>query len=250
MDSLELQLRGYTRSWFAWVGSALVSAVLFVGVAFTSITPKKLERPDLPPLVLASAPASPLPGDMPSNPRPSGSPDLAQAFKFDPTTAVKPPEIPIGRLDVSAFGGSLKFFDADAGMGVDLSGNNSANLAMSLGMGRTFEVQKPGYADRFVIFEREQVDEIPEWLYGPQPRIPRQQEHTDWNVLVLYSVSEKGRAENIFVLDATSPECATAVKEAVANWNFRPARKGGKAVRVWVQQPVHYEPSRKSPFEI
>lgn len=250
MDALELQLRRYTRSWPAWTGAAAVTTVIFMGVAVTSVTPEHLEAPYLPPLLLSAAPPSASPIDHPPAPRPVSAPNLAEAFNFDPTTLEKPADIPLGHLDTSAFGGSLKLFDANAGMGFDLPGNGMGNLAVTLGMQRTFDVQKPDSANRIIIFERDQVDEIPVWLYGPQPRIPSQFDRTDWSVLVLYAVSERGKPENIYILDASDPALIAPVKAAIGDWRFRPARKNGKAVKIWVQQPVNYRASFKSPFSL
>lgn len=250
MDSIEIQLRRCTRSWLAWVGGAVVSAALFMGIAATSVTSDRIERPELPPLLLAPAPASTLPAERPIAPQPLAASNLAEAFNFDPTTSDDQPEIPLGRLDPGAFGGSLKFFDANAGLGFDTGGNGTAGLALTLGLQHTFEIQKPSNPNRIVIFDRDQVDEIPVWIYGPQPRIPGKYDRTDWSVLVLYSISEKGKPENIYVLDSSDPALAAPVKEAIAEWRFRPARKGRKPVKIWVQQPVTYHASFKSPFSL
>jgi TonB family protein len=250
MDSLEIQLRRCTRSFTAWGGAAIATTVLFVGIAATSITSERMELPMLPPLSLAPAPGSSLPTERPPAPRQLAANNLADAFKFDPTTTGKPPEIPLGQLDVSVFGGSMKFFDANAGLGFDAQGSGGISLAITLGMQRTFEVQKPENPNRIIIFDRDQVDEIPVWLYGPQPRIPTQYDRIDWSVLVLYAVSERGKPENIYVLDSSDPALAVPVKEAIAEWRFRPARKGGRAVKIWVQQPVNYHAGFKSPFSL
>lgn len=251
MDSLESQLRRCTRSWYAWAAAGVVSTTLFVAVGSTNIVPERMARPALPPLIYAAAPGGPSPVEHPSIPRPLPGTNLADAFKFDPTTTNQPPEVPIGKLDVSAFGGSLKVFDAGAGFGFDMNGGNSSDLAMAIGLRHTFEVQKPQIKPGgFIVFDRDKVDEIPVWLYGPQPRIPSKYERTNWHVLVFYAITEKGRTENISVLDSTDPMLEKSVVDAITAWNFRPARRGGQPVRIMAQQDVSYKPTQKSPFEL
>jgi hypothetical protein len=250
MDSLENQLRRWTRSWLAWGGGITITLVYAVGIAVTNVTPERVAPPELPPLSLAYARPSADPVDLPLKPRPAAPPDLADAFKFDPTTSNLTPEIPLGSLDISTFGGSLKFFDPTSSAGFTTKGEGAPGWGMLQGLENVFEVRKPEAAGRMTIFERNQVDEIPVWLYGPQPRYPNQFDRDDWNVLVLYNVSERGTTENIFILDSTHPQLVEPVKKAIAEWKFRAARKGGKAVKMWVQQAVNHKEENKSPFTL
>lgn len=231
MDPLETQLRRHIRSLPAWFGAACTSALLFVAMASTSIvsTPN-VDRPERP-LAFAYLPPPPPPPMREKN-RPPVATGMREAFKFDPTTAGPPPTIPLEMLDIN------------------LDPAVNPGTAIEMDMARTFEVEKPEPVDHIVIFDRDQVDELPVWLYGPQPRIPSRFDKTDWKVSVLYVVTDKGRTENIFVLDSTNPELNAPVKEAIADWRFRPARKDGRVVRVWVQQPVTYIPENKSPFSL
>ncbi len=230
MDPLEIQLRRYTRSWPALVGAACTSALLFVAMASSSIVIHPRHRPEEPPLTYAFAPP-PRP-EVKQKSRPPVASSLKESFKFDPSTAGPPPDIPLEMLTIN------------------LNPSVDPGTAIELDMQRTFEVQKPEPSDRLVIFNRDQVDELPVWLFGPQPRTPSRLDRTDWTVLVLYSVSEKGVPDNIYILDATDPALVKPVKEAIADWHFRPARKAGKSVKIWVQQPVKFIPDNKSPFTL
>jgi hypothetical protein len=233
------------------LGATGTSAVLFLGIALTSATPERIAPRELPTLSLAPARSSaPRAEEAKPKPRQHIASDLVDAFKFDPTKSEKPPEVPIGSLDVNAFGGSMKFFDSRGASGIDLPEHGTSGVAMIHNLARTFEVQKPDTAGRVTIFERTQVDEIPVWLYGPQPRVPDRYDREDWNVLVLYTVSERGKTENIFILDTTDPALIDPVKRAITDWKFRAARKGGKPVKMWVQQAVNHIQEFKSPFTL
>ena len=230
MDPLEIQLRRYTRSWKAVFGAACTSALLFLAMASTSIVIHPYRKSEEPPLTYAFVPPPPPP--VKTRTQPAVSSSLREAFKFDPSTAGAPPEVPLELLDI----GLMPAIDP--------------GVAISLDMQRTFEVAKPEAEKRVVIFERNQVDELPVWLYGPQPKVPLSLAYADWDVVVLYSVSAKGVPENIYVLDSPDPLLGPPVKAAIAGWRFRPARKAGKPVMVWVQQTVTQTSAGKSPFSL
>lgn len=230
MDPLEIQLRRCSRSWTALTGAAGTSALLFVAMASISIVVHPAHQVEERPLTYAFTPPPPPPVETKN--RPAVSVSVREAFKFDPTTASPPPEVPLDLLEIN------------------LNPAFESGLTIEMDLQRTFAVQKPPSPDQVVVFERNQVDEIPVWLYGSQPRIPSRFDNADWHVNVLYIVNEKGTTEKIFVLDATDPVLIEPVKNAIASWRFRPGRKNGKPVRVWVQQPVQYEHETKSPFTL
>jgi TonB family protein len=231
MDALERQLNRHSRSWQTFLGAPAITLALFLVIASTSIVVERPTRRTPPPIEFAYVPPPPAP--VLRKQTPPLSPGLAESFKFDPTTLAPPPDIPLDLLDIRLAP------DVDPG------------LAIALDMERTFEVQKPmDFTQQVVVFERNQVDEIPGWLYGPMPRLPSRLDRKDADALVLYIVSDKGRTENIYILDASDPGLMEPVKEAIADWRFRPARKAGKPVRVWVQHPVNFRPESKSPFSI
>lgn len=237
MDPLERQLRRSTRSWKATIGTTVTSALLFLAMGATSFIQPAARQTEEPPLTFAYLPPPPpVPPIAPLAPRKSSpllaSNSLAGAFRFDPTAVAPAAPIRPDLLDVT------------------LDPNIDPGVAVEVDLLRTFEVQKPEARNRLIIFNRDQVDEIPVWLYGSQPRFPGKFDSRDWSVLVLYSVSERGVTGNIHVLDATDPALVEPVKEAIKAWRFRAARKDGKPVRIWVQQPVTYEGEFKSPFTL
>ncbi len=230
MNSLDQALRLSSRSWKTFAGSVAMTAVLFLSIASTTFVVRRPSREDAPLLSYAFVPPPPLPITQQTTPPLSSS--LAEAFKFDPTTAGPLPDIPLELLDVT-----LDPF-VDPGVAIELD------------LQRGFTVQKPEAPDRFMIFERNQVDEIPVWLYGTMVEVPRQLQNADSQALVLYTVSDQGRTSNIHVLDSNDPAFSASVREAIKDWRFRPARKGGKPVSVWVQHFVNYNPGFRSPFSL
>jgi protein TonB len=54
-------------------------------------------------------------------------------------------------------------------------------------------------------------------------------------------VLENGRVGDIQIeLSAGHPDLDSAAVEAVKQWRFEPARRGGQAVVVWLRMPVKF----------
>lgn len=230
MNSLESQLKRCSRNWKTFFGAPVITLCLFLSIASTTAIIDRPNKEKAPPLTFVYVPPPPPPPSVQTTPPLSSS--LAESFKFDPTTAVPLPDIPLEFLEIR--------LDPIVDTGV----------AVPLEFDRTFQVQNPLEMSPFIIFERSQVDEIPVWLYGPMPKLTSGFDRENVDMVVLYTVTDKGRTENVHVLDASKPEMAPALKDAIERWRFRPARKGGTPVRVWVQQTVNYRPSSTSPFSL
>ncbi|MGH8019157.1 MAG: energy transducer TonB [Opitutaceae bacterium] len=254
MDSLERQLKNCSRSWGAFLGAPAFTVLIFLLIASTSAVMQRPKDLSEPALALNYVPPTPAPLER-ITPTPLSA-KFADILHFDPGMATPVPDIPLDLLDIrlkpSLDPGLAKEVDMqrtyqEAAGSWEQRGND---LGMPFDMHNTFEVQKPLDLDRVIIFERNQVDEIPVWLYGPMPRVPSRLDRKDADALVLYVVSDKGRTSNIYVLDASDSGLIEPVKDAIADWRFRPARKNGKSVRVWVQHPINFRPESKSPFTI
>ncbi len=255
MDSLERQLKHCSRSWVAFLGAPAVTVLIFLVLASTNAVVERPQKPAQSAQMLAYVPPTPPTPVERITPAPFSS-KFAEILNFDPGMSRAAPDIPLEMLDIrlqpSLNPGLAKEVDMDrtyreAAGSWDPRGHE---FGVPLDLRHTFEVQKPLNLDRVVIFERNQVDEIPVWLYGPMPRVPSRLDRKDADALVLYVVSDKGRTSNIYVLDASDSGLIEPIKDAIADWRFRPARKDGKAVRVWVQHPVNFRPESKSPFTI
>lgn len=231
MDRFEIELKQQSRSWKAFLGAGLTTAVLFLMIASTSIIIQTPDSTAVQPLTYEYIPPPPV------TPRHKTTPPLAssiaEAFKYDPTVLSAPPDIKLDLLDIRLAP------DVDPG------------LSIALDMQRTFEVQKPADIDGSFTFDVDQVDEVPVWAYGPTvPRLPNRLRQTDADVLVLYVVTDKGKTENVFILDSPDPGFSQPTIDLIKKWTFRPGRKDGEPVRIWVQQLLTYRPHSTSPFAI
>jgi len=91
---------------------------------------------------------------------------------------------------------------------------------------------------------RAAVAASPNYLNNPPPRYPEsaRRAHIEGLVLLLVQVSAEGTAEHVELHRSSgSSALDRAAREAVAKWNFSPARIGGIAVSSQVQVPVRFE---------
>lgn len=124
-------------------------------------------------------------------------------------------------------------------------------VGIALDMQDRFEVQKPGDINVPFAFDIDQVDEVPVWTHGPSiPRLPNHLRRVEADVLVLYQVTDRGRTENVYILDTPDPAFSEPTIEMIERWNFRPGRRDGEPVRIWVQQLLNFRPQSTSPFSI
>ncbi len=110
---------------------------------------------------------------------------------------------------------------------------------------------RPDVIDRLVIYERDQVDEKPVRLYAPSLSLSSQLREEGAELLVLYRVTKKGRTEDIHVLDSTNEEVNSVAFTIISRSRFRPARKNGNPVNVWVQHEMIFKKEEhSSPFSL
>jgi hypothetical protein len=230
MESFDFQLRRSGNSWQVWGGALVVTFLLFSLIAATSAIVERTNKTVQPKLKFVYIPPPPLPAEVEAPPPVSSI--LEDSLAFDPTDDGPLPEIPLDFLTIN------------------LDPHVSADFGIVGDLRPQFQVDKPEVRERLVVFDRDQVDEKPIWLYGPMPRLPSGLSYTLTRALVLYSVSDKGKTDNIYVLESSDEKFIQPVLKAIKGWSFRPARKDGKAVNVWVQQYVEYDGSKKSPFSL
>ncbi len=98
------------------------------------------------------------------------------------------------------------------------------------------------------VFAENAVEERPERLSGVVPRYPDllRQAGIDGRVVLEFVIDTLGRTEpgSIRVLFSSNPLFDQPSREAVAASAFRPARLGGRAVRVRVQLPIEFRVAR------
>ncbi len=103
--------------------------------------------------------------------------------------------------------------------------------------------------DRLIIYGRDQVDEKPVRIYTPpfskSLELLRDSAPGTWDeeieLLVLYHITRKGRPEDIYILESSNSEANRQAVEIISLSRFRPARRNGKPVDVWVQHGMLFE---------
>lgn len=159
-----------------------------------------------------------------------------ETFSVDISDATEPSEIQLKQLDIS------------------LRADISASSDIEFDIKRDFKAKAPelGDLDNFQIHDRSEVDERPSILYASPPTVKSSLRGKPARVIVFYYVNEKGKTENVSVLDSSSdnPLFAESAKEAVSRWRFRPAKKDGQVVACWIQQTINFQKGNTSPFSL
>lgn len=231
MEAFDQQLRRQSRGLTAWGGATVLTGILFSLIAASgAILPDRAESPVSPPLSYVRVPPAPTPEN--PEPPPPVSSILEDSLAFNPTEQGPLPEIPLEFLSVSIDPG----VPADFGVQGDLRPQ--------------LELEKPEMRSHMIVFDHNEVDEKPVWLYGPMPRFDTGKYNQKVKVLVLYTVDEKGRTSNVHILDSSDEEVNRPLIKAIESWVFRAARKDGEVVKVWVQQVVQSDDTFKSPFSL
>lgn len=103
-----------------------------------------------------------------------------------------------------------------------------------------------------IVFEKDEVDQIPSRSYSPMPGLPPRirKEMGDARVIVQLSIDEKGKPMHVMVLNPPIPEARPHIIEDLKRWRFRPAKKNGQKVKCWVRFVLVYEKTNTSPFSL
>ncbi|HEX2855515.1 MAG TPA: energy transducer TonB [Opitutaceae bacterium] len=91
------------------------------------------------------------------------------------------------------------------------------------------------------IFNASEVDQAATPVFQPSPDISRElfDAVKDPRLTLLMLITISGTVEKVWVMRSSGNEQFDAkMVEGVKEWEFRPARRRGKVVRQWVQQPV------------
>jgi TonB family C-terminal domain len=92
-------------------------------------------------------------------------------------------------------------------------------------------------------YSGEQVDQKPV-LIPPisVPSYPKELRNSgiDGLIHLAVAIDERGNVSEVGILTATDEAFAVSARETVMRWKFKPGRKAGKAVGVWLLQPVRF----------
>ncbi len=223
------QLTGKANSWLASLGALVLTGLLF-GLVILGQQNTEFEPPEPEPeLVEFFVPPPPPPPQREEvEPLPDVTPITMEIPKMAPTTEMK-----------------LDFLDVDFEIGMD----TTIVVDLNVDSYRRSELDNP-FAQPG-IFENKEVDEKPERLYTPTSRVPNEFRGSKMRLHVMYVVTEKGRADKIFVMDSTDEALNKWIIENIKRWRFKPAYKGNRRVKVWVEHAFILNQSRNlSPFAL
>ncbi len=90
--------------------------------------------------------------------------------------------------------------------------------------------------------EFEKPDTPPVPVRTPPPKYPTQlkRDGVSGMVVVNVTIDTEGSVEAVEVRKSTNPEFEEPALEAVKNWKFKPAQKGGSAIRTKVALPLKF----------
>jgi len=232
MNSLESLYRQKLRSQKSLLGSALLTALVFGSIVTTefSIPTKQEAAAATTPIYYMPPPAPP---SFDKEPQPASSAST-KTMAFDYSFREEPAEISLSFVDVP--------LAAVPGIGMDLK----------LDLDRKFVAARPTLetVSQIVIYERGEVDEKPRRTYAPEPDVPYSLGRFTAQLIVLYIVNTKGRAENIHVLSSSNPKFNDIARKSISRWRFKPAIKSGNTVNSWVQHEFNFREGATSPFSI
>lgn len=102
------------------------------------------------------------------------------------------------------------------------------------------------------VYQPSEVDQRPVVLYRKVPQVTQAMLDRVKNprVTLLFVVNVDGEVEKIHVLHTPNEEFAKAMTDAVREWRFRPAMKGGRKVRCMIQLPIFVRPPTRNPFSL
>ena len=136
-------------------------------------------------------------------------------------------------------------------LNIELNVEPVAESDIFLSLEGNFRPAKPNIVQRLIIYNRDQVDEKPVRLYTQNYSASNELQSKGAFLLVLYRVTDKGRTENIHILDSNSEEATEIARKIIKSSRFRPAKKNGHTVNVWVEHEMIFKEDKLySPFSI
>ena len=144
---------------------------------------------------------------------------------------------------------SLSAIEAALSGGVGGSGDFAQALSFASG-GRIGGMGKAGAMDESLksAFSLSEIDQKPRPIFQSAPVFPPQLagKKAEGMVTVLFVVDATGKVSNPRVEKSTHPAFERPAVEAVKQWKFEPAVRGGKRVACKVRAPIRFQPSEGS----
>jgi periplasmic protein TonB len=94
------------------------------------------------------------------------------------------------------------------------------------------------------IYSVKELDKVPVLTKRVDPVYPAslEKEKIKGKAVVIFIVSKEGRVTAIEAVNATNDAFAAAARDSISKWEFKPGKKGGKAVACRVVQPMEFNP--------
>ncbi len=237
----------------------LHSVLLFLAIFATArASGRKVERTKAEKInfvaVKKQEPPPPEKKEEPKPPKPKAQqPKLVNLPQLPKDVAVAPPKgfkvltapvsipVSIPNIDITA-----KVTDASDFTGKGVAGGTGSGVA-----GGTGDATSKGTlagVDSHHVFTEDEVETPASKIGGESPPYPEslRSSGVEGEVVVQFVVNENGRYESgtMKVLHSSNPAFTAAVKEALPNMRFSPARVGGRKVQQLVQQPFEFHLNR------
>jgi len=151
----------------------------------------------------------------PEDPEPEEPPEMVE---------LDTPNLSLDQLNLDATAGSF----GGAAFGTDIS-SLMAKAAQQVGQD---------------IFDAGALDSRPKPVFQSPPRYPNElrREKKKGQVYVIFVVNANGRVEDPVVKRATHPAFEKAALDAIRQWKFEPATRGGEAVAAKMSIPITFNP--------
>jgi len=204
-------------------GAVVLTLVFFIVLPLM----QTISRPPANDLALQSVDAAPLETPPPAPPveeEPEPEPEQDEA---PPELAEEAPPMDISQLELAL---NPSFGDGWSGAG---------DFAVKLNT-----VTAKSGQDMASVFSMADLDQKPRVVYQVGPTLTKAlRRRTPAKVNIIFIVDEKGRVVEPRVKSSTDPMFDQAALAAVKRWKFEPGKRGGKAVRFRMLQPITFPES-------
>lgn len=93
-------------------------------------------------------------------------------------------------------------------------------------------------------FNMSDIDQKPRVLYQSAPTYPSGMRNIEGSVTLIFIVEVNGRVSNVRVEKSTNAAFEKPALDAIKQWRFEPASKGGKKVPSKMRIPIRFQPKQ------
>lgn len=156
----------------------------------------------------------------------------------------------IHNMELSAAVNSLELeaaslSDIEAALGGQAGGGDFAGALSFDSGGRIGGTGKAGAMDQNLekAFSLSEIDQKPRAVFQAAPVYPSKMRSTTGVVSIIFIVDQAGKVSSPRVEKSTHPEFEKPAVDAIKQWKFEPAIKGGQRVSCKMRVPIRFQPS-------